>query len=289
MMHGTSAVPYSASPHTGTSESPGSPFDSIRRVDERGEYWLARELVAPLGYTNWRRFADAIDRARVALSTNREDPNVHIERLTPPSNGRGAASPRDDYRLTRYGVYATIQGADPRKPEIAAGWAYFRVRTREAEVQAELDELEVARRYVHALESKKQLEVENAEQRGRLAIAEPKAEYVDGFVQPDQDASLIRVFAGQLGMKETALRDWMVGRKLIYRRDVGQRWSRSLHRLVPEYQWLAYADRKTWFQVVDQPEAPRLHNGQMATTLYVTPIGKVSIRRMLERERGTDA
>ena len=30
-----------------------SPFDEIRRTDDRGEYWLARELQPLLGYDQW--------------------------------------------------------------------------------------------------------------------------------------------------------------------------------------------------------------------------------------------
>lgn len=116
--------------------------------------------------------------------------------------------------------------------------------------------------------------------KAELAIAAPKAEYVDGFVNSD-DASLIRVFAAQLDVGEKALRAWLVDRKVLYRRTVGQRWSNSKQRLVPEYEWLAYADFRSWFKPVDQPNAPRLHNGQTATTLYVTPVGKVAIRRLL--------
>ncbi|MGI5144834.1 BRO family protein [Plantactinospora sp. CA-294935] len=118
-------------------------------------------------------------------------------------------------------------------------------------------------------------------QRARLAVAEPKAEYVDGFVNPDEDASIIRVFAGQLGVGEKALREWMVARKLIYRRETEARWSSSQQRLVQDYQWLAYAYHADWFTTRDQPTAPRMHNGQMRTTLYVTPLGKVAIRRLL--------
>jgi hypothetical protein len=110
----------------------GSPFDALRHVDTRSEYWLALEITAPLGYT-WRRFTDAIERGRIALQTNGQDPDLHIQFLTTPSGTQGGR-PGSDYRMTREGVYATIQGADPRKPEIAAAWAYFRVRTREAEV-----------------------------------------------------------------------------------------------------------------------------------------------------------
>jgi hypothetical protein len=38
-----------------------------------------------------------------------------------------------------------------------------------------------------------------------------------------------------------------------------------------------------WFRECDQPNAPRHHNGQLRTTLYVTPAGKVGIARMLGR------
>ncbi len=112
----------------------GSLFDALRHEDENGEFWWARELAEPLGYT-WRRFTDAIERARIALEVNDEDPNIHILGWTQPSNqGRGAGATRTDYRVTRYGAYAIIQGGDPRKPEIAAGWAYFREKTRAAEI-----------------------------------------------------------------------------------------------------------------------------------------------------------
>lgn len=146
---------------------------------------------------------------------------------------------------------------------------------------APLNELEVARRYVLALERQQALEAQNAQQRAQLAIAAPKAEYVDSFVNPTEDASTIRVFAGQINVGEQALRDYLRQRKVIYRRLVEHRWSRSKQAKEPVYEWLAYSEYRTWFQAVDQPQAPRLHNGQMSTTLYVTPVGKAAIRRLL--------
>lgn len=134
--------------------------------------------------------------------------------------------------------------------------------------------------YAEALRELASTVEERDEAKAQLAIAAPKADYVDGFVNPD-DASLIRVFAAQLGVGEKALRAWLIDHKVIYRRTVGQRWSNSKHKLVPEYEWLAYGDHRPWFKPVDQPNAPRLHNGQTATTLYVTPVGKVAIRRLL--------
>ena len=41
-----------------------SPFDAIRRVDDNGkEYWSARELGKILGYTEYRKFKIAIQKA----------------------------------------------------------------------------------------------------------------------------------------------------------------------------------------------------------------------------------
>lgn len=123
-----------------------------------------------------------------------------------------------------------------------------------------------------------------ATERGRqLAIAGPKADYVDAFVSATNDLTTIRTFAGQLGMSEPVLRSYLVGRKVIYRRLVGHRWSNSKKKRLPEYQWLAYAKYATWFTARDQPEAPPLHNGQLPTTLYVTPVGKTAIRALLVR------
>lgn len=39
-----------------TTYSNVSPFDALRRVDETGEHWSARDLMTPLGYVKWERF-----------------------------------------------------------------------------------------------------------------------------------------------------------------------------------------------------------------------------------------
>ncbi len=137
-----------------------------------------------------------------------------------------------------------------------------------------LDELEVAEKYVAAIKAKRELEQQ-------LAIAGPKAEYVDAFVNGDSDATVLRVVANQLQVGEKELRAVLAEKKAIYQKLEGRRWSRSKGRMVAEYSWHAYASHKTWFVERDQPEAPRYHNGQMRTTLYVTPIGKVKIADLL--------
>ncbi len=139
-----------------------------------------------------------------------------------------------------------------------------------------LDELEVAEKYVAALKAKRELE-------SQLAISGPKAEYVDAFVNGDSDATVLRVVAGQLQIGEKELRSFLLEQKAIYQKLEGRRFSRSKGRMVAEYSWHAYASHKTWFVERDQPEAPRYHNGQMRTTLYVTPIGKVKIAGLLRK------
>ena len=46
-------------------------FESIKHVNEYGEeYWLARELQPVLEYAQWRRFSDAIERAKLACKNS---------------------------------------------------------------------------------------------------------------------------------------------------------------------------------------------------------------------------
>lgn len=47
-----------------------SPFDQIKKTDNGNEYWSARELKDLLGYTEWRKFEDAIERAKIAAKNS---------------------------------------------------------------------------------------------------------------------------------------------------------------------------------------------------------------------------
>jgi anti-repressor protein len=136
---------------------------------------------------------------------------------------------------------------------------------------------------LQALDAWRATVVQNIEQQAQIKALQPKADYVDGFVGATTDATLLRVLANQLGIKEQALRDLLVQQKVIYRKLEGTRYSRSRGRQVPEYSWHAYADYSSWFVEKDQPEAPRLHNGQMRTTLYVTPVGKVKVADLITK------
>lgn len=109
-----------------------SPFDAIRREDDRGGYWSARELQPLLGYSKWRDFANAVDRARITCGNSGIDVTSNFADARKVSARRGPV--QEDYRLSRYACYLTALNGDPRKPEVAAAQTYFAVKTREAEV-----------------------------------------------------------------------------------------------------------------------------------------------------------
>ena len=52
-------------------------LDSYANVEDGVEYWLARDLMEPLGYAQWRNFETAIKRAMASCEVN-EMPVVPI-------------------------------------------------------------------------------------------------------------------------------------------------------------------------------------------------------------------
>lgn len=149
-------------------------FEKIRRTDERGEYWSARELQPLLGYVEWRRFEDSIERAMAAAENSGIAAQDHFGGADKMIQvGKGAMRVVADYRLTRYAAYLVAMNGDPRKPEIAAAQTYFAVKTREAELAVEQ---QVPRSLPEALRAYA-LELEAHEQtRAELEQARPDAD-----------------------------------------------------------------------------------------------------------------
>ena len=96
-------------------------FENLKKINEYGaEYWSAREIQPLLGYTQWRRFEDAIKRALTSCKQSGNEPSYHFAGAGKPiEGGKGAVQLVIDYHLSRFACYLIAQNGDPRKPEIA--------------------------------------------------------------------------------------------------------------------------------------------------------------------------
>lgn len=114
----------------------GRTFEELKQVNEHGaEYWSARSLQPLLGYSQWRRFEQAIGRARISCAESGNPPENHFAGAGKPiTGGKGAVQIVDDYHLSRFACYLIAQNGDPRKAEIADAQKYFAVQTRRQEL-----------------------------------------------------------------------------------------------------------------------------------------------------------
>ncbi|OZM75083.1 hypothetical protein CFN78_02600 [Amycolatopsis antarctica] len=132
-----------------------------------------------LGYDSWRRFTDAIERAKAAAFLADAD----LSRLFADAGKKpGGGRPACDLRLERHACYLIALNGDPRKTEIAAAQTYFAVRTREAEVsEHEHSELPAwAQQQIETIKRVGQIEVEVERQRDRLDVTEARLDSIEG-------------------------------------------------------------------------------------------------------------
>lgn len=124
-------------------------FESLKQTNGHGaEYWSARDLQPLLGYSQWRRFEDAIKRAIVSCEQSGNKAGHHFAGAGKPIvGGKGAVQTVEDYHLSRFACYLIAQNGDPRKPAIAQAQKYFAIQTRRQELSdgyaADVERLEL--------------------------------------------------------------------------------------------------------------------------------------------------
>ncbi len=124
-------------------------FEDLKKVNQHGiEYWSARSLQPCLGYSQWRRFENAMQKAIESCKQSGNDPSHHFAGAGKVINlGKGAIQTIEDYHLSRFACYLIAQNGDSRKPEIAHAQKYFAIQTRRQELtdaaMADLERLEM--------------------------------------------------------------------------------------------------------------------------------------------------
>lgn len=180
------SIANSSLPARSGDEGGGSPFDRIRQEGPDGEFWSARDLMPMMGYDKWENFEAVIGRAIRAAENTGTYSDQAFSRIQ--EKGTGGA-PRADLHLNRSAAYLVAMNGEPNKPAVAAAQTYFAAKTREAELATSkpMSELEMARKYVLALEREQALTAE-------LEVAKPKAGKWDRFLNTE----------GLIGMTELA-------------------------------------------------------------------------------------
>ncbi|MGC4925615.1 phage antirepressor KilAC domain-containing protein [Streptomyces sp. DT117] len=195
-----------------------SPFDAAKGADGR---WSARDLQVLMGYARWQNLAAPLGRAKATARNEGLDVDREFSQVNGLMGSHKPGAPeRIDYRLTRQAAYLLAMNGDPNKPEVAGAQMYFARRTREAELRTEkpMTELELAHRYITALEREQQLAAANAELAREVATLVPKAEGYDDLIAAEgylDMGAVAKVLAPVTGFGRTRFLNLLRGMGII--------------------------------------------------------------------------
>jgi len=146
-----------------------SPFEKIKKLNEAGyEFWSARDLSLLLGYSEYRKFKNVIEKAEISCKNSGEDISNHFAHMGGMVEiGSGAQREIDDVKLSRLACYLIAQNADSSKKTVAMAQAYFAIKTR----QQELLEIE-AEKLLKSEENQRRLFLRNEMKKHNKQLAE---------------------------------------------------------------------------------------------------------------------
>ena len=114
-------------------------FENIKHIDKFGnEYWLARELMKALKYSEYRKFVPIINKAITSCKQSNQNISDHFAHVSEMVHiGSKATREIEEYKLSRYACYLIAQNADNRKKVVSLAQTYFAVQTRKQEILEE--------------------------------------------------------------------------------------------------------------------------------------------------------
>jgi DNA-damage-inducible protein D len=189
------------------SSSGASPFDQIRRQDNAGEWWSARDLQPLMGYQRWEDFSVTVIGRAIRSSENTG--TFSEQAFSVIAEDRSGGRPRTDYRLSRQAAYLVAMNGDPNKPQVAQAQVYFAEKTRMAEVLQMPTHAVALRGWAAELEAREEAERRAAELTAENKVLAPKAGKWDQFLNCEGLIGMTPL-ADILGIHVTGLTEYLV-------------------------------------------------------------------------------
>lgn len=119
----------------------------------------------------------------------------------------------------------------------------------------------------------------NAQQAAELEAARPAIEYVETQVLKDDDVLTVKDWGLRFGLTQHQAYKLLTERRVLQRKKVGERWSRSKRGKKEEFEYRPYADFRGFFALRGHHNVTRLYNGQIRQTAYVKAFHALDLAR----------